>query len=578
MPSGPLRVASFSGFYGDRSTALAEMLRGSDAQVLVGDYLAEVTMSVLAAQRTRDPDAGHASGFLAQLRGVRDEFLASDRRIVVNAGGLNPEAMARAIRTLAPELSVSTVSGDDVMDRLSELAITPPFEPRTANAYLGGWGIARALDDNARVVVCGRVADASLVVGAAAWWHGWRRTDWNALAGAVVAGHLIECGTQVTGGNLSSFEDLDLDDLSFPIAEVDRDGTSRISKLPGSGDAVSLDTVTAQLVYEIQGRWYANPDVSVDLASVTLQHDGDDVVTVSSVEGAPPPATTKVAVTGVDGWENSIWVGLTGHGFTAKRRVFERALRSAMDDVPGVDVLHVSLIGREVDQPASQDEATGFLRVVAHGRDEGAVGRRLSSAVVELALASFPGIYLTAPPSRGHQRGAYSPSAIMQAALDHVVIDHHGRRRAIAAPEVTGDLRIEFDPQEATPPVDRETPELLEVSLGQLVRTRSGDKGGNANLGVWVDSDERWSWLTGWLTIARLRELLPEADGLTISRISLPRIRALNFVIDGLLGDGAISSLRLDSQAKGLGEFISARRVEAPASIATPQRAQVAHH
>jgi hypothetical protein len=565
----PIRIANFSGFYGDRATGLVEMLRHAEADVLTGDYLAEVTMSVLAKLRERDPSAGYAAGFLAHLRLALADLERSEARIVVNAGGLNPTGLADAVRVLAPNLNVAAVAGDDLMGDLDQLEDAPDFAPATANAYLGGWGIARALADGARIVVTGRVTDASLVVGAAAWWHGWSREDWDRLAGALIAGHIIECGMQATGGNFSGFEDIDLTRMSFPIAEIEDDGTTHITKLPSSGGAVTVDTVTAQLVYEIQGRWYANPDVVADLASVQVHQAGPDAVTVTGTVGAPPPPATKVALTGVGGWTNSVWIGVTGAAFDQKREVFEQTLRDSLGDVEGIQELHVDLIGQQSEDPLTQNEATGFLRVVASGDDEQAVGRRFSGAIVELALASFPGVYLTAPPGGAKRLGVYRPAWVDQTKLQHRVVDADGGSVLIDPPaEVTAyppPMEDWTRPSlEATQPM---TGPLVEVRLGEVVATRSGDKGGNANVGIWVSNDGRWAWLRNWLTTDRLRQLMPEAADLEIARVELPNLRAINFVIHGLLGEGAISSVRLDSQAKGVGEFLRARRVKVPSSL-----------
>ncbi|MFG1858317.1 acyclic terpene utilization AtuA family protein [Actinomadura geliboluensis] len=574
----PVRIANFSGFYGDRAEALGDMLRGSAADVLTGDYLAEVTMSVLSKLRARDAEAGFARTFLAHLRPVLDEFAAGQARIVVNAGGLNPAGLATAIRAMASEaghcLDIATVSGDDVTDRVVDLGLADyGFVPATANAYLGGWGITRALSGGARIVICGRVADASLAIGAAAWWHGWTRDAWDELAGALIAGHLIECGPQVTGGNFSGFLRTDLSRLSFPIAEIADDGSSTITKLAGSSGLVSTDTVTAQLVYEIQGRWYANPDVVADLSTVRLRQAGPDVVAVSGTIGAPPPPTTKVALTGADGWENSMLIGLTGLDFEAKRDIFDHAVRTALDAVDGIDQLRIELIGHQAESPTSQNEATGFIHVVASGPDQHAVGRTFSGTLVELALATFPGVYFTTPPRKATPRGVYRSALVAQSQVEHHVTDAHGVTSSIAPPVRTREFDDGFEPGQD--PARAFTPypgPVVRAPLGAVVETRSGDKGANANLGVWTATEDRWSWLRGWLTVARLRELLPEAEHLPIDRVELPNLRAINFVIRDLLGEGAISSPRLDSQAKGLGEFIRARRVDLPVALLRPDQ------
>src|SRR5438128_8497674 len=292
------------------------MLEGGPIDVLTGEYLAELTMLILWKSRQKDPDAGYATTFLRQMEEVAG--LAIDRgvKIVANAGGLNPAGLARKLRELLVRLglraSVAHIEGDDLLPRLGELQAAghelrhldtgrslaeAGVEPVSANAYIGAWGIVDALKAGADIVVCPRVADASLVVGPAAWRFGWARDDWNRLAGAVVAGHIIECGPQATGGNYSFFSEVPrITRLGFPIAEVRADGSSVITKHAGAGGLVSVGTVTAQLLYEIQGRRYLNPDVVTQFDSIQLSPDGPDRVLVTGVRGDAAPDRLNVTV------------------------------------------------------------------------------------------------------------------------------------------------------------------------------------------------------------------------------------------------------------------------------------------
>ena len=343
----PIRVGNCSGFYGDRASALADMARAGGIDVLTGDYLAEVTMLILGKARAKDPAKGYATTFLRHLDAALEHLVANKIRLVVNAGGLNPAGLADATRELIARhghaLRVAHIGGDDVFGRLDGLRqaghclphLTSgeplsswPYQPLTANAYLGGFGIARALASGADIVITGRVADASLAAGPAAWWWSWTPDDYDALAGAVAAGHVIECGPQATGGNFSGFGAIaDLVQPGFPIAEIAADGSSVITKNPGTGGAVTRDTVTAQLVYEIGGPAYLNPDVTTHLDTATLEDLGDDRVQIRGVKGSAPPATTKVAITGIGGWENSVIFALTGTDLDAKAALAERSVR-----------------------------------------------------------------------------------------------------------------------------------------------------------------------------------------------------------------------------------------------------------
>jgi hypothetical protein len=585
----PVRIGNCSGFYGDRASAMADMARAGGIDVLTGDYLAEVTMLILGKARAKDPTKGYATTFLEHLDAAIDDLVANGIRLVVNAGGLNPRGLAAAVRDLSArhghDLQVAHVDGDDVFGRLDALQqaghalphLTSgrplsswPHQPLTANAYLGAFGIARALHGGADIVVTGRVADASLVVGPAAWWWNWTPQDYDALAGAVCAGHVIECGPQATGGNFSGFRAItDLVEPGFPIAEIAADGSSVITKHPGTGGAVTRDTVTAQLVYEIGEPAYLNSDVITYLDTATLADLGEDRVQIRGVRGAAPPATTKVAITGVGGWENSVLLALTGPDLDAKAALVEQSVTRHARSVDGIHTVAVDRIGTAQQDPDTQNAATELLKISVQGTRE-AAGRAFSSRIVELALSSYPGLYALGPPQAGSAFGAYWPALLDQRLLEHTVHHHDGRTEVIdpAGQRSTGgDVSPRTEPSPASSAPARWSDELVVVPLGELVHARSGDKGGDANVGVWVRDREAWDWLRSTLTVEELRRLLPETRELAISRYELPNLGALNFVIQGLLGDGATSSLRLDAQAKALGEWLRARSINAPRSL-----------
>src|ERR1700730_9608935 len=320
---GPVRIGNCSGFYGDRLAAMREMLTGGDLDYLTGDYLAELTMLILARDRAKSPDRGYAKTFLTQLEDCLGTALDRGVRIVANAGGLNPAGLATAVRALAWRLglsvSVAHVEGDDLVERAEELGFGAPL---AANAYLGAWGIADCLRNGADVVVTGRVTDASVIVGPAAAHFGWSRTDYDALAGAVAAGHVIECGAQATGGNYAFFTEVaDLTHPGFPLAEIDADGSSLITKHPGTGGAVTVGTVTAQLLYEIGSPRYLRPDAVARFDTMELSQDGADRVRIAGVRAEPPPPTLKVTANLDAGWRNSMTLALTGAQVADKARV-----------------------------------------------------------------------------------------------------------------------------------------------------------------------------------------------------------------------------------------------------------------
>ena len=391
----PIRIGNCSGFYGDRASAMADMARAGGIDVLTGDYLAEVTMLILGKARAKDPTKGYAATFLPHLDAALEHLVANRIRLVVNAGGLNPGGLAAATRDLiarhghgcaSPTSTAMTSSVASTRCNRRAIALAHltsgepltswPHQPLTANAYLGGFGIARALDNGADIVITGRVADASVVVGAAAWWWSWTPHDYDALAGAVCAGHVIECGAQATGGNFSGFRSIaDLTEPGFPIAEIAADGSSVITKNPGTGGAVTTDTVTAQLLYEIGDPAYLNSDVITHLDTATLSDLGDDRVEIHGVQGSPPPPTTKVAITGIGGWENSAVLALTGTDLDAKAALVERSVRRYAEAVDGIDTVELDRIGRAQHDPDNQDAGTELLRIAVQGTEQ-AAGRR----------------------------------------------------------------------------------------------------------------------------------------------------------------------------------------------------------
>src|SRR3984893_11929026 len=558
---GPVRIGNCSGFYGDRLAAMREMLTGGDLDYLTGDYLAELTMLILARDRAKSPDRGYAKTFLTQLEDCLGTALDRGVRIVANAGGLNPAGLATAVRALAWRLglsvSVAHVEGDDLVGRAEELGFGAPL---AANAYLGAWGIADCLRNGADVVVTGRVTDASVIVGPAAAHFGWARTDYDALAGAVAAGHVIECGAQATVGNYAFFTEVaDLTHPGFPLAEIHADGSSVITKHPGTGGAVTVCTVTAQLLYEIGGARYANPDATLRVDTVELSDDGPDRVRISGVKGEPPPPTLKVSLNSIGGFRNEMTLVLTGLDIEAKAELVRRQLETSLTVKPAE--LQWTLARTDHSDADTEEAASALLRCVVRDPDPANVGRQFSSAAVELALASYPGFTVTAPPGDGQVYGVFTPGYVDANQVAHTAVHPDGPR--IEIPCATETLKV----VPADPPA---LPEPLpagptrRVPLGRIAAARSGDKGGSANVGVWVRTDEQWRWLANTLTVELLKELLPETAELPVTRHLLPNLRAVNFVIDDILGQGVAYQARFDPQAKGLGEWLRSRHVEIP--------------
>jgi len=580
----PVRVANCSGFFGDRLSAAREMVEGGPIHVLTGDWLAELTMLILARTRRKRPGGGYARTFVAQMEQVMGSCLERGIKVVSNAGGLDPDGCADAVAEVASGLGleprIAVVRGDDLMSRLERLVVDGALcdfetgEPLkdasaflTANAYLGCWGIVDALDRGADIVITGRVTDAAVVCGPAAWHHGWRRDDWDALAGAVAAGHVIECGTQATGGNYSFFTEVPgMTRVGFPWAEIAEDGSCVIGKHDGTGGEVSVGTVTSQLLYEIGGPEYLGPDVTTRFDTIRLEQQGPDRVRLHGVRGAPPPPTLKVCINRAGGFRNDINVCLTGLDIEAKAALVEEAFWEACPYAPeDFASVRTRLVRTDRQDPPTNEQAVALLRISVKDPDETKVGRAFSNAMIELALASIPGFFAVGGgPGPGRPFGVYEAARVAAERVpQEVELRGEGAREVSSV--IPGEA-VAVEPAagpDAAPPAGP----AVRAPLGRVVGARSGDKGGNANLGVFARSDAAWAWLDAFLTTERLRELLPELEDLQVDRHRLPALRSLNFVVHGLLEEGVAASTRQDPQAKSLGEWLRARVVELPEAL-----------
>ena len=590
----PIRIANCSGFFGDRPSGATEMVEGGPIDVLTGDWLAELTMLILSRIRAKRPGGGYARTFVDQMEQVMGTCLDRGIKVVSNAGGLDPDGCAEAVAEVGAKLGLSPriayVDGDDLLPRVAELTESGDlrpfatdgnlgnptgdgFQPLTANAYLGCWGIVEALDQGADIVITGRVTDAAVVCGPAAWHHGWRRDDFDQLAGAVVAGHVIECSAQATGGNYSFFHEIEAYDeiggrarFGFPWAEVADDGSSVIGKHDGTGGTVNVDTVTSQLLYEIGGPEYLGPDVTTRFDTISLEQVGTDRVRISGARGQAPPETLKVAMNQLGGYRNSFSLALTGLDIEEKARFAEAAFWDACPFGPDdFDSITSRLIPTDKPDPGTQEEATAIWRVTVKDADERKVGRAFSDALTHTGLSSIPGLYgLGGGPTAGSVFGVYRP-AIVPAGLVPQYVHLGDSTTMVESVNPSGTpVDVELEPSPPAP-----TGPTVDAPIGKVVGTRSGDKGGDANLGIYARSDPGWAWLDNTITVELFRRLLPETVDLVIERHRFPAIRSLNFVIRGLLEEGVAASTRQDPQAKALGEWLRAKILPIPASVLT---------
>lgn len=561
------------------------MVEGGPIDVLTGDWLAELTMLILAKTRAKRSGGGFARTFVSQMEEVMGTCLDKGIRVVSNAGGLDPEGCAEAIHEIAQRLGlnpeIAFIRGDDLMPNLDEFIsrdqlhhfetgepIKEPGRFMTANAYLGCWGIVDALNRGADIVITGRATDAAIVCGPAAWHHGWKRTDWNELAGAVVAGHLIECSSQVTGGNYSFFQEVPrIEHIGFPWAEVAEDGSVIIGKHDdGTGGLVSIGTVTSQLLYEIGGPEYFGPDVTTRFDTIQLEETGENRVRVFGVQGQPPPDTLKVCMNRNGGFRNDMRVALAGLDVEAKAAVVEKAFwRACPYEASDYEQVTTRVIRTDKEDPNTNEEAIGVWHIAVKDPDEKKVGRAFSNAVTELGLASIPGYFgIGGGPTGGRSFGVYEPARIPANAVPQEVVFWGGDTRRVDSviPPGKAEVMAAEGPTASAPggPTQR-------VPIGAIVGARSGDKGGIANLGVFTRDDLAWAWLDEMLTTERLKELLPEVARFEVDRYRLPALRSLNFVVHGILEEGVAAATRQDAQAKSLGEWLRSRVVDMPEAL-----------
>jgi len=576
-------IANISGFYGDRLTAPQEMIEGGPVDFLTGDYLAELTMAILYKAKLKNKNLGYAKTFLRQMEVVMGPCLDKRVKVVVNAGGLNPSGLASALDKLATLLGlnpvIAYVAGDDLMPRLSNfkkqgILLTHLDEgvrlsdsgllPVTANAYLGCWGIVEALNRGADIIVTGRVSDTSLVMGPAAYHFGWAKTDWDALAGAAVAGHVIECGGQATGGNYSYFQEVhSYKNLGFPLAEIAADGSSVITKHPGTGGIVNVGTVTSQLMYEINAPQYITPDVVVHFETIELLQEAADRVSMKGIRGTAATNSSKVTVNCMDGFQNSMSFQIVGLDHEQKVEVLKKSIIDALGGKDEFDDLIFHYVPSHHDDPMSNEVAMSQLKVSVRDQDPQKAGKLFTSKLIEMALCMVPGVCWSSAPAPAKPRIKHFPALIDKKYISQEV--YLGEHKIVVKEEIY---------QGNTLPISQSSVELVPLVgpyelayIGEAFAARSGDKGGNANLGIWGKHESAYQFLKAYLTVEELKRLLPDTAAFEILRYEFPNLYGLNFYIKGLLQEGVAASTKIDPQAKTLGEYLRAKKVQMPISL-----------
>mgnify|MGYP001371086905 FL=1 len=586
MENDFIKIANCSGFYGDKLSAAKELVNGGPIDVLTGDYLAELTMTILYSQKLqRGEDKGYVGTFLKQIKEIAKTCNEKNIKIVTNAGGLNPKSMASEIEKIlldqSIEMKVAYIDGDDLLPKMDSLMDEGEkfmnidknislkdsgYSPLTSNIYLGAWGIKEALDHDADIVVCPRVTDAAVVIGPAAWKFNWKRNDYDALAGALAAGHIIECGCQATGGNYSFFKEVpSFDNVGYPIAEIFEDGSFNITKHPNTGGLVSKGTVTAQLLYEISSPAYINPDVISHFDTLKIEEIAKDKVHISGCRGSSPPKDHKVCINLAGGFRNGMEIILTGIDIEDKAKVFTDALFNSVGGQDQFEEVSIQLHRTDKENPITNEEAMASLVISVKSSNPDLVGRLFSAKIIELALANIPGFFAQSGPKSSGPVIVYWPALIDSKHVKEKV--HIDGKEIEVLPTTQLDFEEIYYQREPFNIEEINMTDQLEIFFGDLFGTRSGDKGGCANLGVWAKNKNTYSFLYNFLTVERIKELMPDLNKYKIERFELPNIYSLNFYIHDILQDGVSSNNRKDSQAKSLGEYLRAKKILVPKEI-----------
>jgi hypothetical protein len=593
-----IRIANAGGYWGDDLRQFRRQVELGPVDYVTLDFLAEITMSIMQKQRARDPDAGYARDFIAQVEATLELLLERGVRVVTNAGGVNPAACRRAVLATAARkgraIHVAAVAGDDLMPRLDELiaagASLDNMEDRrafaavrervsSANAYFGAWPVAEALRTGAQIVVTGRVTDTGITLAPMLHTFGWAADDWNHLAAGIVAGHIIECGAQSTGGNFTDWRDVPrFGDIGYPIVEMHADGSFVVTKHAGTGGAVTVRTVKEQLVYEMgDPRAYITPDVVADFGSIQLEQAGPDRVRVWGIVGRPAPPSLKISAAYGDGWKASGTLIISGPDALAKARTFAdlfwERLRLRYDSTLTEFVGASSCWGPLAPK---LDVPEVLLRLGVRDRDKGKL-EAFARMVPAVILSGPPGVAVTGGRPQAQEVVAYWPALVPRELVRPALITAAGERTL----DWPTPLVPMGEPSRLEPPVwpkVANSDETVTVPLSELAHARSGDKGDTANIGIIARAPEIYPWLSATLSAKRVKQYFAGICEGEVERHEVPNLWALNFLLGASLGGGGTVSLRLDAQGKTLSHALLAMVVRAPrALLDAAQREDNAH-
>ncbi|MDX6216261.1 MAG: hypothetical protein QOG99_1845 [Frankiales bacterium] len=584
-------IANCGGFWGDDPTAARRQVAGGPVDYLVMDYLAEITMAILQKQRAKDPSAGYAKDFVTQLRDVLVDCVNKGITVISNAGGVNPAGCAAAIEALAAELGVTdrvkvaVVAGDDLYGGLDSIIETgaalrnlddgrPLSDIRdrvlAANVYLGAAPIVRALELGATIVVAGRVTDTSVTLAPMIHEFGWATHDWDKLASGVVAGHIIECGCQCTGGNFTDWDTVpSFADMGYPLIEARPDGSFVVTKHPGTGGLVNVDTVREQLLYEMGAPGYLSPDCTARFDSVRLSQEGPDRVRVTNVRGEAPPEELKVAISYSNGYRAVGRMLVSGPDTLRKAQQAAECFWGAAGGKELYDHAMTQLVGWDASHPslATEQPSEVLMQVSVRDEDKRKIAERFAPMVVGSMLQSMPG--LTMPADQGRPRvadvvGHWGALIPRHAVTATVAVDGTIESISSAVPEGHASTYVAEEVNLAIVPAGGET---VTVPLVQLCLARSGDKGDTANVGVAARSPEVYAWLVQHLTGDVVKQHFKGVVNGEVDVHPLPNLLAVNYLLHESLGGGGTSSLQFDAQGKTYAQYLLSLEVAVPIDL-----------
>lgn len=604
MGKTKITIGNAGGYWGDDPNALERQVKRGRLDYITIDFLAEITMSIMQKQRAKDPNAGYAKDFIPMLERVLPQLLQQGTRLITNAGGINPKACAMAIRVMAEKMGlnpkIAVVYGDDILDQLPSLKergaaldnmetgeslVAHRDRVQAANIYFGAAPVVEALKMEPDIIITGRVTDTGITLAPMIHELGWSLTDYHRLASGIVAGHILECGSQATGGNFTDWHKVpSFNEIGYPIVEMNQDGTFVITKHQGTGGLVSVDTVREQLFYEMgDPHSYLTPDVVADFSSIQLQQDGKDRVKVFGIKGQEATPFYKVSMAYADGYKSTGTLLICGPNARAKaerfaeifwQRIPREDLIEAQTEYFGWNACHRSLVQRD-------DGNEILLRLGARAKDEASL-RLFAKMIPSLILSGPPGVAVTGGVPKAQEVISYWPALLKKELVKPRIAfleGHTFSKDQESTTTVSGQYRPTPDAattqtaQAATQPIaglvftPTTGPAKGLHTLHRIALGRSGDKGDTANIGIMARSDAAYQYLRENLTAQVVKNLFQEICHGSVIRYEVPNMKGFNFLLESSLGGGGTQTLAIDAQGKTYAQALLAQWFAIPETV-----------